>query len=88
MRKVETYSVDDVLDKDIIDFLKTLPNKSQYIKGLIRNDMMSDSTLTKAQRAEVESIIYKILENKQVQIKDQTEEVDSELLEALSQFEM
>lgn len=42
--KRKTYKHIDILlnkttDKDIIDFLSSLPNKSEYVKELIRKDM-------------------------------------------------
>lgn len=91
MRKVETYSVDDKTDIDIINYLKTISNKSQYIKSLIRKDMENKRTLTDAQLAEVEGLIYKILENNKFTInnekKEKEVEVDQDVLDALSMLE-
>ena len=91
MRKVETYSVDDKTDIDIINYLKTISNKTQYIKSLIRKDMENKRTLTDAQLAEVEGLIYKILENNKFTInnekKEKEVEVDQDVLDALSMLE-
>lgn len=43
MIKVKGFSYHVEKDKDVIDYIKTKPNGSRYIKDLIRKDMSKDS---------------------------------------------
>lgn len=53
MRKTKGFAYDPENDKDIIDHIDNQPNRSQYIRELIRKDMKDNS---------IESIIQKCIE--------------------------
>lgn len=87
MRKVKSFSVDDVLDLDIIDHLDKQSNTSEYIKRLIRNDINNKpQVLTEAQKEEVMRIVSDMLKNKNISIKEE-EVFDKDAMDALSQFD-
>lgn len=87
MRKVKSFSVDDVLDLDIIDHLDKQSNTSEYIKRLIRNDINNKpNALTEAQKEEVMRIVSDMLKNKNISIKEE-EVFDKDAMDALSQFD-
>lgn len=86
MRKVKSFSVDDVLDLDIINHLDKQSNTSEYIKRLIRNDINNKpEVLTEAQKEEVMRIVSDMLKNKNISIKEEV--FDKDAMDALSQFD-
>lgn len=87
MRKVESFSVDTENDKDIIEHLKKFKNKSQYIKELIRKDMVNKKALTDDQVKEVKSIILEMIKDKEFNIVHEELTVDDDVYDALEQFD-
>lgn len=86
MRKVKSFSVDDVLDLDVINHLEKQINTSEYIKRLIRNDINNkQEILTNAQKEEVKSIFLELLKDKKISLKE--EMFDEDAKAALGQFE-
>lgn len=86
MRKVKSFSVDDVLDLDVINHLEKQINTSEYIKRLIRNDINNkQEILTTAQKEEVKSIFLELLKDKKISLKE--EMFDEDAKAALGQFE-
>ena len=87
MRKVESFSVDTENDSDIIEHLKKCSNKSQYIKDLIRKDMNNKRALTEEQIAEVKTLIWNMLKDKEFNVVQEEITVDQDVLDALDQFD-
>lgn len=89
MRKVKSFSVDDVLDLDIIKHLEKQSNTSEYIKRLIRSDINSKpKALTEAQKEEVMRIVLEMLKDKNISIKEKEEEIfDKDAVAELDQFD-
>lgn len=85
-RTTTTVSLNKIEDKDIINKLEKVGNKSDYIKALIREDIKSGSNFTAEQREEVLNIIKEFLKDKEVTTKDK-EKVDEDIVNALDQFE-
>lgn len=87
MRKVKSFSVDDVLDLDIINHLDKQSNTSEYIKRLIRNDINSKTeALTEAQKEEVMRIVLDMLKDKNISINED-EIFDEDAVAGLDQFD-
>ena len=88
MRKVKSFSVDDVLDLDIINHLEKQSNTSEYIKRLIRNDINNKSeSLTEAQKEEIKRIVLDMLKDKDISIKEEEEVFDEDAVAAVDQFD-
>ena len=87
MRKVESFSVDTENDKDIIEHLKKFKNKSQYIKELIRKDMVNKKALTEDQVREVKSIILEMIKDKEFNIVHEELTVEDDVYDALLDLE-
>lgn len=85
MRKVKSFSVDDVLDLDVINHLEKQSNASEYIKRLIRADIVNGSkALTEEQKTEVKRIVLEIIKDKNISIYE--EKIDKDIINALDQF--
>lgn len=85
MRKVKSFSVDDVLDLDVINHLEKQSNASEYIKRLIRADIVNGSkALTEEQKTEVKRIVLEIIKDKDISIHE--EKIDKDIIDALDQF--
>ncbi|MDU2266171.1 MAG: CopG family transcriptional regulator [Clostridium sp.] len=87
-RKVRSFSLNTEEDKDILGKLEEVPNISDYIKKLIRDDISNGSGLTVIQREEVKRIVMEILKDKAIEIKEEDidEKFDPEAVDALEQF--
>lgn len=87
-RKVRSFSLNTEEDKDILEKLEEVPNISDYIKKLIRDDISNGSSLTVIQREEVKRIVMEILKDKAIEIKEEDidEKFDPDAVDALSQF--
>lgn len=87
-RKVRSFSLNTEEDKDILERLEELPNISDYIKRLIREDIANGTSLTEAQREEVKRIVMEILKDKCIEIKEEDIEskFDEDAIDALDQF--
>ena len=87
-RKVRSFSLNTEEDKDILERLEELPNISDYIKRLIREDISNGSSLTASQRDEVKRIVMEILKDKCIEIKEEDIEskFDEDAIDALDQF--
>ena len=89
-RKVRSFSLNTEEDKDILERLEELPNISDYIKRLIREDISNGTSLTATQREEVKRIVMEILKDKCIEIKEEDIEskFDEDAVDALNQFEL
>lgn len=87
MRKVESFSVDTENDKDIINHLKKLKNKSQYIKDLIRKDINTSRALTEDQIREIKELIMEVIKDKEFNIVHEEMSVDDDIYNALLDLE-
>lgn len=87
MRKVESFSVDTENDKDIINHLKKLKNKSQYIKDLIRKDINTSRALTEDQIREIKELIMEVIKDKEFNIVHEEMSVDDDVYNALLDLE-
>lgn len=89
-RKVRSFSLNTEEDKDILERLEELPNISDYIKRLIREDISNGTSLTAAQREEVKRIVMEILKDKCIEIKEEDIEskFDEDAIDALDQFKL
>ncbi|ENY98735.1 hypothetical protein HMPREF1092_03293 [Clostridium thermobutyricum] len=69
-RVTKSFSLDDKFDKDIIKKLDEVPNRSDYIKNLIAEDLKTkkDVFSTKEKNA-IKKIVLGILENYDLQDK-------------------
>ncbi len=69
-RVTKSFSLDDKLDKDIIKKLDEVPNRSEYIKKLITEDLKTKKDIfsTKEKNA-IKKIVLGILENYDLQDK-------------------
>ena len=87
-RKVRSFSLNTEEDKDILERLEELPNISDYIKRLIREDISNGTSLTATQREEVKRIVMEILKDKCIEIKEEDLEskFDEDAIDALDQF--
>lgn len=87
MRKTKSFSVDDEKDKDILMHLETMSNASAYIAKLIRADMNKKSTFTDEQKREIFNLIQQYVSENDITINKHENEVDSDIMDALDQFE-
>lgn len=87
-RKVRSFSLNTEEDKDILDKLEEVPNISEYIKKLIRDDISNGTSLTTSQREEVKRIVMEILKDKAIEIKEEdiNSKFDEDAIDALDQF--
>lgn len=82
-RVVKTVSLNDEIDKALIDKLESVPNISDYIKKLIAEDIKkSNSIFTKVQKEEIKKIILKVLNDENF-VKKNDKEIDKEQLDAI-----
>ena len=86
-----SFSLDDVADKEIIDYLNTLKNKSAYIADLIRADRRRKGTFSEAQKEEIRDIIREFIRegneiSADVDSSDKEEQFDPDALSALDMF--
>ncbi|NFO48357.1 hypothetical protein FDB40_15840 [Clostridium botulinum] len=98
MRKVQSFSVDDVEDKEVLDLLNKLSskgsktNKSAYIVNLIKEDIKKEKKLfTDEQREEIKQIFMDLLKDHPEVALTKTEShelFDPDVLDALGQFDI
>ncbi|MBY6860779.1 hypothetical protein [Clostridium botulinum] len=98
MRKVQSFSVDDVEDKEVLELLNKLSskgsktNKSAYIVNLIKEDIKKEKKLfTDEQREEIKQIFMDLFkDHPEVALtKTENHEVfDPDVLDALGQFDI
>ncbi|EHP45038.1 TPA: CopG family transcriptional regulator [Clostridium perfringens] len=84
-RVVKTVSLNDETDKDLIAKLESVPNISDYIKGLIAADIRENSLFTKDQKAEIKRLILKVLNDENF-IKDNSVKADKDQLDAIDEL--
>lgn len=85
MRKVKSFSVDDVEDEDILKKLDSCSNVSDYIKRLIREDLeKKDVAFSNEQIEVIKDIVNKIIKGKQIVVaeeeKDEMDEAVNDIL--------
>lgn len=83
----KTFSFDDELDKEILDKLDSVRNKSDYVKSLILKDLKENKAVfTDAEKASIKKIVMDILENYDLQNKKTSEVIvdKKEKLQALA----
>lgn len=69
-RVTKSFSLDDKLDKDIIKKLDEVPNRSDYIKNLIAEDLKTKKDVFSAkEKNAIKKIVLGILENYDLQDK-------------------
>lgn len=85
-----SFSLDDEADKDIIDYLNSLKNKSAYIAEVLRADIKKKGTFTDAQREEIRAIIREFISEGNIIAADRDdgkkENFDKDAMEALGAF--
>lgn len=91
MRTVRSFSLDDIKDKEIIDYYDKIKNKSNYIKTLITADMKNKSNFTNEQKIELKTLftqmIEEYLEHNEISVDKKISEFDEDAIDALDQFE-
>lgn len=91
MRTVRSFSLDDIKDKEIIDYYDKIKNKSNYIKTLITADMKNKSNFTNEQKIELKTLftqmIEEYLEHNEISADKKISEFDEDAIDALDQFE-
>lgn len=92
MRVVRSFSFDDEKDKEIINYIDNLKNKSDYIRNLIMSDLNDKSTFTKAQKQELKNLFTEMLtdflENNEISVDSKNEKnFDEDAIAALDQFD-
>ena len=87
-RVTRSLSLDDTLDKDILEILDNQPNRSDYVKELVRADIekkKNSDSLTEKQKEEVKRIVIEILRNNDIDLEQfKKEPIDAELQEGLN----
>lgn len=69
-RVTKSFSLDDKLDKNIIEKLDSVPNRSDYIKHLIAEDLKSKKDVfSLKEKNAIKKIVLDILENYDLQDK-------------------
>lgn len=87
MRKVKSFSIDDVEDIDIIEKLNSCSNVSEYIKNLIRNDLNKNhNEFTDSQIEAIKKIVSKMLDGKVIAAPDEADEEIDELDKAAKEL--
>lgn len=80
MRKVKSFSVDDVEDIDILDKLESCSNVSEYIKKLIRDDLNKNhDEFTSSQIEAIKKIVSKMIKGKVIDDSEEKNEMDKEV---------
>ncbi|MFT8352618.1 hypothetical protein [Clostridium saccharoperbutylacetonicum] len=87
MRKTKSFSYDEDKDKKVIEYLSSMDNSSAYIVNLIRADMNKKSIFTDEQKNEILKIIQQYITDNELSVTSSNEKVDSDILEALGQFD-
>lgn len=87
MRKTKSFSYDEQNDKEVIKHLDKMSNASAYIVNLIRADMNKKSSFTDDQKREIFKIIQQYISENEIVVTKSKDEVDSEVLNALDQFD-
>ena len=86
-RVTRSLSLDDKLDKDILEILDNQPNRSDYVKELVRADIekkKNSDSLTEKQKEEVKRIVIEILRNNDIDLEEfKKEPIEPELQEGL-----
>ena len=57
MRVVQSISLDTELDEDVLIYLKSVPNKSQFIKDCIRTHLSKKDNFTNSQIEQIREIV-------------------------------
>lgn len=87
-RVTRSLSLDDTLDKDILEILDNQPNRSDYVKELVRADIekkKNSDSLTEKQKEEVKRIVIEILRNNDIDLEQfKQEPIDPKLQEGLN----
>lgn len=69
-RVTKSFSLDDKLDKNIIEKLDSVPNRSDYIKNLIAEDLKTKKDVFSIkEKNAIKKIVLDILENYDLQDK-------------------
>lgn len=89
MRKVISFSADEKIDKDVINYLKKQKNASAYIVDLIRADINNTKkNFSNAQRQEIVNIIEQFISENNISLETRTKKsIDPEIKNALDQFD-
>lgn len=61
MRVVQSISLDTELDEDVLLYLKSAPNKSQFIKDCIRSKMAEKDSFTERQIKQIREIVQSMV---------------------------
>lgn len=84
-----SFSLDDEADKEIIDYLNSLKNKSAYIADVLRADIKKKGSFTESQKEEIRAIIREFISEGNTiaaDHDDKKEKFDEDALGALSIF--
>lgn len=92
MRKVQSFSVDDITDKEVYELLTELSakgNKSAYIVNLIKADLKKKKELfTEEQKEEIRNIIREFVSaGNEISLDKIEDKNKKDILDALSQFD-
>lgn len=80
-RVIRPISIDDELEKDVLDKLDSVSNRSAYIKELVKADLnRKKEEFTDKQKEAIKEIVYKILSNYDVNLDKETFKADKELI--------
>lgn len=83
-RVVKPISIDDELEKDILDKLNSVPNRSAYVKELIKADLnKKPEVFTDKQKEAIKDIVKKILANYEITIDNDSIKKDQEILDGI-----
>lgn len=84
-RVAKSVSINTETDKDILDKIENIPNFSDYVKELIREDIKDNSTsFTKKQKEDIKKLIIKVLNDENFIVnKSKDKKVDKDQLDAI-----
>lgn len=84
-RVAKSVSINTETDKDILDKIENVPNFSDYVKELIREDIKDNSTsFTKKQKEDIKKLIIKVLNDENFVVnKSNDKKVDQDQLDAI-----
>ena len=85
MRVVQSISLDTELDEDVLIYLKSVPNKSQFIKDCIRTHLSKTDNFTKSQLEQIREIVHSIVSIQDTESGDK-QKLASALNECLDSF--
>lgn len=86
-RVIRPISIDDELEKDILDKLDSVSNRSAYIKELVKADLnRKKEEFTEDQKEAIKEIVYKILSNYDVNLDKETFKADKELISGIDEL--